>query len=48
VSSELFKEGFRERYLSNDFIERQLNEFNSLRQGSHIVPQYEARFMEFL
>jgi hypothetical protein len=48
VSWELFEERFRERYLSDEFIERQLNEFNALRQGSHIVPEYEARFMEFL
>jgi hypothetical protein len=48
VSWELFEERFRERYLSEEFIERQLNEFNALRQGGHTVPEYEARFMEFL
>jgi hypothetical protein len=37
-----------ERYLSEEFIEHQLNEFNALRQGSHMVPEYEARFMELL
>eukprot|EP00253_Pinus_taeda_P028988 PITA_28988 len=31
-----------------EFLERQLNEFNSLKQGSRSLPQYEARFMEFL
>jgi hypothetical protein len=30
VSWELFEERFRERYLSEEFIERQLNEFNAL------------------
>jgi hypothetical protein len=48
VSWELFKERFRERYLSEEFIERQLNEFNALRQGGCTVPEYEARFMELL
>jgi hypothetical protein len=48
VSWELFKERFRERYLSEEFIERQLNEFNALRQGGRTVPEYEARFMELL
>jgi hypothetical protein len=31
VSWELFEERFRERYLPEEFIERQLNEFNALR-----------------
>jgi hypothetical protein len=31
VSWELFEERFRERYLSEEFIERQPNEFNALR-----------------
>jgi hypothetical protein len=48
VSWELFEERFRERYLSDEFIERQLNEFNALRQGGRTVPEYEARFMELL
>ena len=48
VSWELFEERFRERYLSEKFIERQLNEFNTLRQGGHMVPEYEAHFMELL
>jgi hypothetical protein len=48
VSWELFEEWFRERYLSEEFIERQLNEFNALRQGGRTVPEYEARFMELL
>jgi hypothetical protein len=48
VSWELFEERFRERYLSEEFIERQLNEFNGLRQGGRTVPEYEAHFMELL
>jgi hypothetical protein len=48
VSWELFEEWFRERYLSDEFIERHLNEFNALRQGGRTVPQYKARFMELL
>jgi hypothetical protein len=31
VSWELFKERFRERYMSEEFIEHQLNKFNALR-----------------
>ena len=48
VSCELFEERFRERYLSEEFIERQLNEFNTLRQGYRTVLEYEARFMVLL
>ena len=48
VSWELFEERFRERYLLEEFIERHLNEFNALRQGGRIVPEYEAHFMELL
>jgi hypothetical protein len=48
VSLELFKERFRERYLLEEFIERQLNEFNILRRGGHTMPEYETIFMEFL
>jgi hypothetical protein len=48
VSWELFEERFRERYLSEEFIERRLNEFNALRQGGRTVPEYEARFMALL
>jgi hypothetical protein len=48
VSWELFEEQFRERYLSEEFIERQLNEFNALRQGGRTVLEYEARFMDLL
>jgi hypothetical protein len=48
VSWELFEERFRERYLPEEFIERQLNEFNALRQGGRTVPEYEARFLELL
>ena len=48
VSWELIEERFRDRYLSEEFIERQLNEFNALRQGGRMVPEYEAHFMELL
>ena len=48
VSWELFEERFRERYLSEEFIKRQLNEFNALRQGGRTLPEYESRFMELL
>jgi hypothetical protein len=48
VSWELFEEWFRERYLSEEFIECHLNEFNALRQGDCMVPEYEAHFMELL
>jgi hypothetical protein len=48
VSWELFEERFWERYLSEEFIECQLNEFNALRQGGRMVPEYEAHFMELL
>jgi hypothetical protein len=48
VSGEQFEERFRERYLSEEFIECQLNYFNALRQGGRTVPKYEARFMELL
>jgi hypothetical protein len=44
VSWELFEERFQERYLSEEFIECQLNDFDALRQGSHMVPEYEAHF----
>jgi hypothetical protein len=45
---ELFEEWFRERYLSEEFIEHHLNEFNALRQDVCMVPKYEALFMELL
>jgi hypothetical protein len=48
MSWELFEERFRERYLSKEFIEHQLNEFNALRHGGHTMLEYEARFMEIL
>jgi hypothetical protein len=48
VSWEMFEERFRERYISEEFIECQLNEFNALRQGGRTVPEYEAHFMELL
>jgi hypothetical protein len=48
VSWELFEEQFRERYLLDEFIEHQLNEFNALRQSGHMMLKYKARFMELL
>jgi hypothetical protein len=48
VSHELFSEWLRERYLSKEFIKRQLNDFNALQRGGRTMPEYEARFMEFL
>jgi len=44
MSWELFKGRFQERYVSRKFIERQLNEFDALQQGSHTVPEYETHF----
>jgi hypothetical protein len=48
VSWDFFEEWFWERYLSEEFIEHQLNEFNALRQGDRTMPKYEAHFMELL
>jgi hypothetical protein len=48
MSWELFEELFRERYLSEEFIERQLHEFNALQHGGRTVPEYEAHVMELL
>jgi hypothetical protein len=39
------EERFWERYLSEEFIESQLNEFNTLQKGSHTFPEYEAQFL---
>jgi len=48
VSWNLIEEWFRERYLSEEFIEHQLNEFNILGEGGHTMLEYEASFMELL
>jgi hypothetical protein len=48
VSWDLFEEGLWEKYLFEEFIEGQLNEFNALQQGGRIVPKYEVVFMELL
>jgi len=48
VSWELFEEQFWERYFSKEFIECHINEFNAWRQGSRMVPEHEARYMEIL
>jgi hypothetical protein len=42
MSWELFNERFYERYFLEEFIERQLNEFNALQQGGCTMPKYEA------
>jgi hypothetical protein len=42
VSWELFEERFQEKYLSEEFIESYLNEFNALQQGGRMMPEYEA------
>jgi hypothetical protein len=34
--------------LSKEFIECQLNEFNTLQRGGRTAPKYEARFMELI
>ena len=47
-SWELFEEQFRERYLSEEFMERQLNDCNALRQGGRTMLEYEAHFMALL
>jgi hypothetical protein len=48
VSWELFEEQFQERYLSEELIERHLNDFNALKYDSCMVPECEAHFMELL
>jgi hypothetical protein len=48
VSWELFDERFRERYLSEEFIECHLNNFNALRQANCTLLEYEAHFTKFL
>jgi hypothetical protein len=44
VSWKLFEEWFQERYISEEFVEHHLNEFDALRQVSRTVIEYEARF----
>jgi hypothetical protein len=44
VSWELFEEQFQGRYISKEFVECQLNDFNALQQGVCTVPEYEAHF----
>jgi hypothetical protein len=39
VSWELFDECFRECYFFKEFIEKQLNEFNSVRQENRLMPE---------
>jgi len=48
VTWELIEEKFREHYLSEEFLERKLNEFNALKQGIRSLPKYEARFIALL
>jgi hypothetical protein len=44
VSWELFEEWFQERYLSEEFVEHHLNEFNSLQQGICMCPSTRPIF----
>jgi hypothetical protein len=48
ISWELFENNFRDNYLSEEFIERQLNELNSLIQNVRLILEYVARFMQSL
>jgi hypothetical protein len=48
MSWELFEEWFQERYLSEEFIELKLNEFNTLRHVVYTVLEYGAIFIEVL
>jgi len=48
VTWEQFEEQFRKKYLSEEYLERKLNEFHDLKQGTKTVLEYEARFMELL
>ena len=43
-----FEVEFLKKYLSAEYLEQKLNEFHGLKQGTKIVLEYEARFMEFL
>ena len=45
---ETFLERFRERYLSDHFRQKQIEEFHSLHQRGLTVAQYESRFLELL
>jgi hypothetical protein len=47
VLVEQFKKRFREKKISLKFIEHQLDEFNALRHGGRMVPDYETRFMGY-
>jgi hypothetical protein len=42
MSWELFQERFQKRCPSEEFIERYLNKFDSLRGGGHTILEYEA------
>jgi hypothetical protein len=48
VTWEKFEEQFRKKYLSEENLERKLNEFLELKYGTKIVLEYEARFVELL
>ena len=45
---ETFLERFRDRYLSDHFRQKQIEEFHSLHQRGLTVAQYERRFLELL
>ena len=48
ITLKMFDEHFRDCYLSEEFIERQLNEFKTFKKGNITVLEYETRFMELL
>lgn len=45
---EIFTERFRERYLSEHFRQRRIDEFHDLQQKGLSVTQYESKFFELL
>ena len=45
---ETFLERFRERFMSEHFRQKQIEEFHSLHQRGLTVGQYESRFLELL
>jgi len=48
VSWDQFEEKIHKKYIFEEYLERKLNEFHDLKQGTNIVLEYETRFMDFL
>ena len=48
LTSESFLERFRERYLSEHFRQKKIEDFHFLYQRGLIVAKYESRFLELL